>query len=78
MFDENERRYPTMAQVPQWAREDVERVYKDLGLTGTGSGTEEDIKVNASHTYVRTLYVISKLMDELERYRKAEQEHPDE
>ncbi len=65
VFLENERKYKTMAQVPAWARPDVEQVYRELGLKGTG-GSGEGLEVNAGDLYVRVLTVIARLLDKLE------------
>lgn len=63
---DNEERYPTVASLPQWAREPVERVYRELGLTGTGPAGEP-LRLDASPTYVRTLTVIARVLEEISR-----------
>ena len=64
VYNENEGRYKTFDQVPAWARADVEKVYDRLKLTGTGT-VDGDTKIDASRTYVRVLYVLEKLLEEL-------------
>ena len=66
VYDANERRYPRMKDVPAWARPAVEEVYRRLDLTGTGSGNESNAKIDASHTYIRALYVIERVLRELD------------
>ena len=61
VYDQNETRYKTMASLPDWARPSAERVYRELGLTGTGA--PGDLRLNASETYARTLVVIDKVLD---------------
>lgn len=61
VYDQNEQKYPTFQSLPNWARESVERVYRELGLGGVGSG--EDVQLDASYTYVRAVFVISKVLD---------------
>ena len=61
VYDQNETRYKTMASLPGWARPSAERVYRELGLTGTGA--PGDLRLNASETYARTLVVIDKVLD---------------
>lgn len=61
VYDKNEQKYPTFQSLPDWAREAVERVYRELGLGGVGSG--EDVQLDASYTYVRAVFVISKVLD---------------
>ena len=65
VYNSNEARYKTFKEVPSWARESAEDVYERLGLTGTG--TEDEVKLNASATYVRVLYVLDKLLELIDR-----------
>ncbi len=64
VYDQNERRYPTIADVPSWARDSVEEVYRRLELTGTGSEGQQNI--DASHTYIRVMYVLAKLLHKID------------
>jgi len=61
IYTQNETKYKTFDQVPDWARADAEEVYRRLKLGGTGS-SEGKIRINASATYVRVLYVLDKLI----------------
>ena len=73
---ENENRYKTVDSVPRWAREAVQQVYDDLELTGTENKENGTIRIDASPTYVRALYVIAKVldrMDEKETQKLAEE-----
>ncbi len=72
VYQENEQRYKTIDDVPQWARAAVEEVYTRLGLRGMGSG--QDKKLNGSATYVRALYVIWKLLEELDERERIVEE----
>jgi len=66
VYDKNEAKYENITDVPNWARADVEKVYKELSLAGTGKkGTE--IKIDAGNVYVRVLYIISKLLDKIKK-----------
>lgn len=65
VYEENERKYPRISSLPEWARAPVEEVYTRLGLLGTAAG-EDDTKIDASETYVRALVVIDKVLDELD------------
>lgn len=62
VYDENERKYHTIDSVPQWARAAVRDVYEALDLGGVG-GAQAEVVLNASQTYVRVVYLISKLLD---------------
>ena len=64
VYAENETKYKTIASVPGWARNSVRQVYDELNLPGTvgGGGTEQ---LDASATYVRTLFVIAKVLDKI-------------
>lgn len=64
VYQRNETRYETIESLPDWARDAVRRVYDELKLTGTGevNGTT---RIDAGRSYVRALYVISKLMDDM-------------
>ncbi len=66
VYNENERRYPRISSLPEWARAPVEEVYARLGLPGTAP-EESDTKIDASYTYVRALVVISQVLDELDK-----------
>ena len=61
VYDRNESKYKTFKDVPAWAREAAQDVYERLGLVGTG--TEDEVRLNASATYVRALYVIDKVIE---------------
>ena len=65
VYDQNERKYPKMSSVPGWAREQVKDVYEKLKMSGTGKPAD-DLQIDASATYVRTLVVIDKLLDLLD------------
>lgn len=69
VYQENEQRYKTIGDVPEWARTAVEEVYTRLGLRGVGSG--KDKRLDGSATYVRALYVVWKLLEELDREPKV-------
>lgn len=64
VYDKNESRYKTFSDVPAWARAAAEDVYERLGLEG--AGTADEVKLNASATYVRVLYVLDRLIELLE------------
>lgn len=67
VYDENEKKYKTIASTPQWVREDVLKVYQELQLGGTGAGLNgENTEINASYTYIRVLKVISELLKKLD------------
>lgn len=59
VYDQNETKYKTVEDVPQWARGSVIEVYDRLKLLGVKDGT----RLDASATYVRALYVISKVLE---------------
>lgn len=65
VYQENEAKYRTVDSVPNWAREGVRQVYDELELLGTGTAGGET-RIDASDTYVRALYVISKLLDRMD------------
>ena len=65
VYEENETRYKTLSSVPQWARGAVEQVYEELNLPGTVSGGS-GVRLDASDTYVRALFVISKVLDKID------------
>lgn len=62
VYDENEKKYKTMASLPSWAKAAVEQVYQELSLSGTGG---DGTQIDASDTYVRALTVIAKVLDKL-------------
>lgn len=62
VYKANEAKYKTIDSLPNWAREAVRHVYSTLGLSGTGNIGDATV-IDASHSYVRALYVIAKLMD---------------
>lgn len=62
VYDENEKRYPTIDSVPNWAREGVKQVYEELNLGGNGTDPGK-IELDASYSYVRAVYVISKVLE---------------
>lgn len=66
VYQANETRYRTIDSLPNWAKEAVRRVYNDLQLTGTGAAADGTTVIDASLSYVRALYVIAKLMDDLD------------
>lgn len=65
VYRENEYRYTTIDSVPDWAREAVQKVYDELELTGTDTLEDGTMRIDASRTYVRALYVIAQLLDKL-------------
>lgn len=65
VYNSNETKYKTFKDVPTWARESAEDVYERLGLTGTGG--EDEVRLNASATYVRVLYVLDRLIELIDR-----------
>lgn len=74
VYDKNESRYRTFAQVPDWARDAVENVYEKLDLTGSDSSDNGTVRLNASATYVRALVVINRLMEVIDREIAKEEE----
>ncbi len=70
VYDKNEKLYPRIPDLPEWARGPVEEVYKRLGLVGTG-GKADETRIDASQTYVRALLVINKVLDLMEGQPKA-------
>lgn len=64
---ENEARYRTIGDVPDWARKQVEEVYRQLELTGSGTKESDSTQIDASPTYVRMLVVLHRLMEALEK-----------
>ncbi len=85
VWEENENRYKTVDSVPKWAKDAVRRVYEDLELAGTKDSESGAVKIDASPTYVRALYVISRVLDRMEEkegqlteLEEAEQEEPEE
>lgn len=76
VYEENERRYRTIDSVPGWAKEGVRQVYEELELLGTEEAGE-DVRIDASPTYVRALYVISRLLDRMESPAAAAEEAPE-
>lgn len=66
VYNENEERYKTFDQVPDWARKQVEEVYVRLKLGGTGP-VGGSMKIDASKTYVRVLYVLERLLEMLDQ-----------
>lgn len=72
---ENERKYPTIAQVPAWARDAVEEVYRELELTGTAQENGKT-RIDASPTYVRALVVIRQVLRRMELEEQSESEEP--
>lgn len=71
VYDQNETKYKTFDSLPNWAREAVEQVYRELNLGGVTSGDSE-VVLNASNTYIRAIYVISKVLDKLAEEAEAE------
>lgn len=63
VYDENEKRYRTLEDVPGWARGAVEEVYERLKLVGADGET----RLDASATYVRALYVIAKVLELMDK-----------
>lgn len=76
---ENESRYRTIGDVPGWARQQVEEVYRRLELTGSGTGGEDNTQIDASPTYVRVLVVLHRLMEALgpEAFMRALEKEPE-
>lgn len=66
VYDRNETKYKTFSQVPEWARKDVEEVYRRLGLRGYGGSDEGKTRINAGETYIRVMYVLEKLLREMD------------
>jgi len=66
VYQANEGQYRTIDSVPNWAREEVQRVYDELELEGNGSTADGRTIINASYTYVRALYVIARVLDQLD------------
>lgn len=65
VYDSNETLYRTVDDLPEWAKEAVEEVYRELALGGTGSTPDGQTKIDASNTYVRALFVISRVLEKL-------------
>ena len=65
VYQENESRYATLADVPGWARDAVEQVYDELGLAGAETSPDGKLVLDASRSYVRALYVIARVLDRL-------------
>lgn len=63
VYDENESRFRTFDQVPAWAREAVEDVYRKLDLDGFGTDPSGKTRIDGSYTYIRALFVINKLLE---------------
>lgn len=61
VYEQNERKYPRISSLPEWARGPVEEVYTQLGLLGTGE-RQGDTQINASETYVRALVVVDRVL----------------
>ena len=67
VYDENEKKYRTIASAPQWVREDILKVYQELQLGGTAGGLNgENTEIDASYTYIRVMKVIAELLKKLE------------
>lgn len=62
VYDQNETKYKTIESAPRWARDGVRQVYEQLDLLGTGAGADE-MRIDASYTYVRVLSVLAKVLD---------------
>ncbi len=62
--EEAQKKYPTIASLPSWAKPAVEQVYRELKLAGTG-GSGDQTRIEASETYVRALVVIAKVLDKM-------------
>lgn len=73
VYQANEIRYRTIDSVPAWAREAVRQVYDELKLAGTGSAADGSTKIDASHTYVRALYVIARALDQMDGGAEAQE-----
>ena len=65
VYSDNEKKYRTIASLPAWAKEAVEQVYRELELGGTGAGSDEQLRIDASATYVRVLVVLARLLEKL-------------
>lgn len=68
VYDKNESKYKTIGDVPQWAREAVKDVYERLNLLGP----QNNSRLDASATYVRSLYVVSKVLELLDEKQAKE------
>lgn len=66
VYQANETRYRTIDSVPNWAKEAVRQVYDELGLAGTGATADGRTIIDASHTFVRALYVIARVLDQMD------------
>lgn len=66
VYDRNEKKYPTFDQVPKWARQAVEDVYRELGLAGSGETVTGKTRIDASYSYIRALYVIERVLQKLD------------
>lgn len=71
IYDENEHKYPTISAVPAWVKADVEQVYGELQLAGTGGGTGGNTKIDASDTYLRMIHIVAKLLDRINSTEQA-------
>ncbi len=65
VYQENETRYKTFDDLPDWARDAAEQVYDELELEGAGTTAEGDARINAGYTYARVLLVISKVLERM-------------
>ncbi len=65
VYDLNEKKYRTIADTPSWARAAVEQVYRALGLGGTGATPEGETTIDASETYVRSLFITARVLDRM-------------
>ena len=63
VYDRNEAKYRTFKEVPAWARDAAKDVYERLGLSGAEGGSVDEVRLDASATYVRALYVIDKVIE---------------
>lgn len=71
VYDRNEKKYTTFEQVPKWAREAVEEVYRELGLAGSGETVTGKTRIDASYSYVRALYVIERVLRKMDALENA-------
>ncbi len=60
--------YRTFSQVPEWARDAVERIYRELELEGAGQEGDRTLLL-ASPDYVRMLYVLDKALEKMKQER---------
>lgn len=78
VYDRNEAKYRTIADTPNWAREAVEQVYRELALDGAESPDDGELVINASKTYVRALFVAARILEKMVGESPEEEAAPEE